>query len=93
MRWMEKYNKCINNPFSLILHLSLIVNEKFLLNAYKYNPAGRLNRETNYYTIKKEININKHKIELSEHVLESNIKHMLIIIFASSIILKFLIGV
>ena len=61
MRWMEKYKRCNNIQFSLILLLSSVANENFLLNAYRCNSTSKQTRGTNYHTIQKDINILKHK--------------------------------
>ena len=90
---MEKYNRCINNQFSLILLSSLVVNENFLLNAHCNKSAYKQKRGTFNHFIQKDINIIKNKTESLEHVLESSIKHVLIIMLVSLFILKFFIGV
>ena len=93
MRWMEKYKKCNIIQFLLILLSSSVANDNLLLIVSRCNSASKQTGGTNYHTIQEDINILKHKIESLEHVLESNIKHIFIIILASSFILKFFIGV
>jgi len=93
MRWMEKYKKCNIIQFSLILLSSSVANDNSLLIASRCNSAGKQTGGTNYNTIHEDINIVKHKTESLQHVLESSIKQIFIIMLMSSFTTKFFIGV
>lgn len=90
---MEKYKKCNIIQFLLILLTSSVANDNSFLIASRCNSASKQTGGTNYYAIQEDINIIKHKTESLQHVLESSIKQIFIIMSMNSFTTKLFIGV